>query len=330
MVVGFEDVWRPPVKPARVRHPETVLSQPSSAETRARLQRLAKRTPEVMVKVTGRTRGASHLQAHLDYITRDGELEAEDSFGNRLATRTDVRDLATDWSDAAVADRRRRANTPFSHSIILSMPAGTDALKLRDAARSFAQRVFAEQFDYLFVLHTDTPRPHVHLTVRSLGLDGARLDPRRGDLVAWRQAFAEALRDRGVEAEATPRRARGVVRKSERSAVRRLRTRWEAGKGSLPKVLAAALREAAAAGRTPELRPWEVASARRYAAVRSAYLAHAATLAKSRDPADHHLARTVAAFVSAMPKALTRRLALAKRLQVEKERTTDDGPIRRR
>ncbi len=173
MVVGFEDVWRPPVKPARVRHPETVLSQPSSAETRARLQRLAKRTPEVMVKVTGRTRGASHLQAHLDYITRDGELEAEDSFGNRLATRTDVRDLATDWSDAAVADRRRRANTPFSHSIILSMPAGTDALKLRDAARSFAQRVFAEQFDYLFVLHTDTPRPHVHLTVRSQGLDGA-------------------------------------------------------------------------------------------------------------------------------------------------------------
>lgn len=46
--------------------------------------------------------------------------------------------------------------------------------------------------------------------MRALGDHGERLNPRKADLEAWRQAFAQALRDRGVEAEATPRRARGV------------------------------------------------------------------------------------------------------------------------
>lgn len=61
----------------------------------------------------------------------------------------------------------------------------------------------------------------VHLTVRALGDDGRRLNPKKGDLEFWRQGFAQALRDHGVAAEATPGPARGVTRKAERTPLRK-------------------------------------------------------------------------------------------------------------
>ena len=138
-----------------------------------------------------------------------------------------------------------RRDAPVSLSIILSMPAGTDPGRVHDAARSFASTLFADRHPYVFALHTDEPHPHVHLTVRAMGRDGERLNPRKADLQLWRETFAAALRDRGVEAEATPRRARGIIRKSERTPVRKLRDRFERGEGPMPDTLRGALKEAA-------------------------------------------------------------------------------------
>ena len=61
----------------------------------------------------------------------------------------------------------------------------------------------------MLALHTDTPRPHVHLTVQAEGLDRTRFNPRPVQLSRFRERFAQELRERGVAAEATPRRARG-------------------------------------------------------------------------------------------------------------------------
>jgi hypothetical protein len=171
-VVGFEDVWRPPV--GRRRTPETVLSPGrAAADPRARLARLVRRAPEVMVKVTGRTRDPAHLKAHLDYVSRNGQVELEGPEGWPISGRQAVRELAEDWSAAALADSRRRANTPFSLSLVLSMPANTDPYAVRDAARAFAAETFGERFDYVFALHTDEPHPHGE--GRALLLCGLRL-----------------------------------------------------------------------------------------------------------------------------------------------------------
>jgi hypothetical protein len=48
---------------------------------RAKLERIVGRAPEVMVKITGRTKGVAHLKSHLAYITRNGELDAETEQG---------------------------------------------------------------------------------------------------------------------------------------------------------------------------------------------------------------------------------------------------------
>src|SRR3546814_10501669 len=83
-------------------------------------------------------------------------------------------------------------------------------------------------------LHPDTPRPHVHLTVQAEGLNRKRFDPRREDLFRFREAFAEALRSRGVEAEATPRYSRGQGRAGTSMALTQLRSRIRSGASRQP------------------------------------------------------------------------------------------------
>jgi len=322
MVRGFEDVWRPPVRQRIVRTRAILAAGSSISPIRDRLARIARRTPEVMVKVTGRTRDAAHLRAHLDYIARNGQLEAEGRDGVALVGRDEVRDVGDVWAWSALADRRRRANAPLGLSLILSMPAGTDAIRLRDAARAFAQDAFADRHDYLLVLHTDTPHPHVHVTVCARGDQGQRLNPKKADLEAWRQMFAQALRDRGVEAEATPRRARGVTLKAERGAVRQMRERHAAGGGGASRVAKGALTEAvrlAASGRV-ELTAWEQRLVSRQAAVRALYRAQVDLLAASPDARDRELAQALRAFVGRMPAPVSRRLALARELRAKAQR----------
>jgi type IV secretory pathway VirD2 relaxase len=336
-VYGFEDAWRPPV---RTRHlkPREVLGTATAGtpEIRARLTRIVNRAPEVMVKVTGRTGNPGTLRAHLDYISRNGALELEDRDGAILEGRREVKNLADDWNTLALADSRRRVNTPFSVSVVLSMPANTDALKVRDAARAFARETFADRFDYVFALHTDAGHPHVHLAVRALGDRGERLNPRKADLDAWRQSFAQALRDRGIDAEATPRRARGVTRKPERGVLRRIRERHENGRGEAGRIRQAAYREAAKAafqsgdGKTP----WEIKLVYRQANVRSLYLAQSELLKRSDNPADMALGAKVEMFVRSMPQPDSQRLALARELRAANRTLTrkspDDGKERGR
>ena len=318
-VRGFEDVWRPPVRQRYILTPTLLRPGPAGAGSgvRARLARIANRAPEVMVKVTGRTRDPGGLRAHLDYISRNGALEMEDRDGAMIAGRGAVKELAEDWSEAALADPRRRATTPFSLSVMLSMPAGTDPVKVRDAARAFAREVFADRFDYAFALHTDAGHPHVHIAVRALGDHGERLNPKKADLEAWRQVFAEALRERGVEAEATPRRARGVTRKAERGTIRRMRERHEAGKGEPARVQRGAYQAAAKAAFGGEMARtlWEARTVDRQSRVRGLYLAQAQVLQRSIDPADQALGAKVEAFVKSLPQPDSQRLALARELR---------------
>jgi len=335
-IKGFEDAWRPPIKPGRTTGSRILARGLAKGDmsTRARLNRLTEKAPEVMVKVTGRTRDPAHLRAHLDYISRNGELDLETEDGAVIAGKLAVKELAVDWAAEQLADRRTRASAPFSHSLILSMPAGTNPVALLDAVRAFAVDTFAGRHDYVFTLHTDTPRPHVHLAVCSRGRSGERLNPRKADLEQWRQVFAQALRDRGVEAEATPRRARGVTRKPERSPVRKLKERREAGGAPMGQTRQSAYREAAKAafqGDT-QLRPWETRALERQTAIRSAYVAQARLLMLSADATERALGRKVEGFVSEMPQPDSQRLALARELRAASREVRQErgGPTRGR
>lgn len=201
---------------------------------RSKLGTLTKRTPEVMVKISGGGKGMKQIKDHFDYISRNGQLEVEDQDGSTIAGREALRDLRDEWRNGGfrIPDEGTRRE---AFNIVLSMPEGTDQLAVKKAARDFAAREFVEH-QYVMVLHTfDTDpdpepskHPHVHLCVKATSLDGTRLNPRKADLQRWREGFAEALREHGVEAAATNRQQRLKQKeRGEKQAVRQMKQRGE-------------------------------------------------------------------------------------------------------
>ena len=166
-----------------------------------------RRMPQVMVKVTGGGRGMGAIAAHLRYIAKAGRLPIEDDRSAVREGEEALRAIADQWRFGGtrileVSERREAFN------IMLSMPGGTDARVLQQAAREFAKAELGNHC-YVMVLHTHQANPHVHISVRAEGRYGKRLNPRKEDLHRWRETFAERLRSWGIEAEASSQAVRG-------------------------------------------------------------------------------------------------------------------------
>lgn len=162
------------------------------------------------------------MLARLTYISREGKLPIEAEDDMRVQGKEGLADVwammadggqpipADDWSNPDQPGRKEALH------LVLSMPAGTDPDGVLRAAREFAKGEFGGRNSYAMVLHTfetdpdpqPSKSPHVHLIVKMRGFDGARLNPRKADVQAWRRSFAEALRANGIEATATSRRSR--------------------------------------------------------------------------------------------------------------------------
>jgi hypothetical protein len=204
-----------------------------AAAVRRKIGSIVKRTPQVMVRISGGGKGIRHVKAHLDYISRNGQIVLEDQNGDSVEGREAVNALRDEWQFGgfpidATDDHRQAFN------VVLSMPAGTDEMAVLRAARDFAATEFTN-FQYAMALHTfDTdpdkdpsPNPHVHLCVKATGLDGVRLNPRKDDLRRWREKFAERLREQGVACEATSRLHRLQRKRGEKQSVRHKKARGE-------------------------------------------------------------------------------------------------------
>src|SRR5689334_17164032 len=156
-----DEVWR---LPSRVRGEDARLLPSGSTLTKAvkeRLARIVRRTPEVMVKITGRSRGLAGLKSHLDYITRNGRLEGETNSGLPVHDRADLRRLHDDWllANAVMSRSGNNPNAAQSVGIILSMPKGTPKDRVHDAARTWAAETFSDRYDWLLVRHEDRDHP---------------------------------------------------------------------------------------------------------------------------------------------------------------------------
>ena len=259
----------------------TGAARQRAAAIRARIEATAvRRAPQVMVKVPGGGRGMKAIAAHFRYISKTGRLDIEDERGEKMRGKDTLHELAEDWRLGGtliddIGDRREAFN------VMLSMPRGTDPLTVQHAAREFAKIELADH-KYVMVLHDHQPNPHVHISVRAESKHGKRLNPRKADLHRWRETFAEKLRDRGVEAEATRQATRGRNRNYDRlwrikaAQDGRLRTERASAKSSLH------------------------ARSTRIAAV-EAWMQVGRALAASGDQADRDLARSIATFIREMP-----------------------------
>jgi type IV secretory pathway VirD2 relaxase len=191
-----------------------------SRSQRELISRTVRRTPEVMVKVSGGARTLAGVEQSLRYYARDGKLGMESDTGEHLATRGFDAELVRDWNLDLEVHRRQNARavraarkpSRLVHNIIFSMPPGTSSKKVLKAAGKLVREEFAFRHRYAMVLHTDEPHPHVHVVVKAVSEQGERLYIRKPTLRDWRRRFAENLRELGVAANATERAVRGLSR----------------------------------------------------------------------------------------------------------------------
>jgi len=322
----------------------------NSAIDKAKLARIVSKAPEVMVKVSGRTRDSGHLMEHMNYITRNGKLSVETDYG-LMKGRESIKDLHADWADDEIIYKGQHQvrKASLSVNMVLSMPPGIDREKFRNAVNDFVNSELRPRVDVMVAFHHDTNHPHAHVTVRGRQHNGQTFNPGKSVLERYREQFAIALRRRGIEAEATPRYARGKTMKSEQQSARHMRAR-----GLMPQTQNMAIGEAyrdLQRGRQDKIaalpsnsvvkeRPWENAVRQRHNGIISVYTAAAKELYASGDATDKRLALKVAQFAKSIPKpifahdlykqALEKQLGMRAKQQKLGSEYKRDGPERER
>jgi type IV secretory pathway VirD2 relaxase len=290
-------------------------------DLRSKASRVLARKPEVMVKITGFSKSAGGVKSNLEYITRNGKVELEDSKGGIYSGKESVKEFFNEWNDF---DREgRRQNQRDTMKLVLSMPEGTDPDKLKNAARQFLKESFGANHEYAFALHTDDKHPHVHIAVKTLGFDERRLNPRKADIQHWRESFAEKLRNNGIEAEATPRVVRGVVKKSEAQVIRHIEAEEATRKPRKSTVKEAQRVQAVAELKTRNnepMKPWEKAIRKNQQEAKAAWLEAAGELDNQGTPEDKTLASRMRRYVENFPKPETVTDKLKKEIKSELSR----------
>lgn len=186
------------------------------------IKSVIRKAPEVMVKVTGHSKGMQTVRHHLEYISRNGQVELVNENGESIKGLAELKAFREQLKASQIPEASHKRE--FIH-VMFSMPAGTSEKAVREAVANFCQEEFSNR-RYVMAQHDDKDHSHVHVCVSTRDIDRAdeaRLSPRKNDLYRWRQGFADKLREQGVEAAASERRHRFNHRKSEQFAVRQIR-----------------------------------------------------------------------------------------------------------
>lgn len=210
------------------REPGDYPGKGSKADVRARLQAIARRGRQVMVKITpGKNHTMRAVRKHLQYIGEDEKGVVYDQDGRPCRGKEEIDDLAWKWQHVG-PKMPEEADTRLAFNIVFSMPEGTDERAVFAAVKATADIEFAGH-QWAMGQHFDEPQVHCHVSVKAEGMDGVRLNPRKADLQRWRERFAHELRERGVEAEATRRASRMHQQRINKPwAVTRLEERGQA------------------------------------------------------------------------------------------------------
>ena len=194
-----------------------------SAGKLERMLRIARGTPQAVVKITSYGHGRRAAMDSLMYISRKEELEIETDQGLGLEGKGSAERLVDQW--APTFSRRRDGRDVMN--LTLSFPPGADKHAAQGAARECLRECFSENHHYGFAAHDDTDHFHVHAVIKMRGHDGKQLATAKKDLRRWRSVLAHEARARGIELDDSPRYARGKGRRGTSRAVQQIKARGE-------------------------------------------------------------------------------------------------------
>jgi hypothetical protein len=290
-----------------------------SAQALQRLERTAQRAPQVVVKITSRIHGAASTVGAFTYVGRIGmadkePLGIETSEGKEIMSAQEMLVLAREWQQWEQSDEARRKGAT-AIAMVFSMPPGTDPEKVRDAVRDFAENDMANR-RWVMALHTDEAHPHVHLIIAGRDNDGRRFNPNREFLQHCRERFAENLRERGIEADASIRMTRGYPPKQDPTPVLKMRERGDTPNADRGRADMLDASSADAKQRFGDREKARSATADNFAAVREVYARAIAELEAHGGSAEADRAKTLRVFVDEMPAPSNARAEIIERLKL--------------
>jgi hypothetical protein len=314
----------------------------TSSATWARLMRNAGGAQQVVVRVTSRGYTHGRAQAHAAYLIRQGKLTGEDENGFALLDRESVREKLDGWRlsrDVVFLDDKtheppeKRKKLGQTLHMVFSMPAGTDPLKVLQGVRQLAAVEF-DRHEHILVLHdpaTDPSKhrgknPHVHVLLKTLSLDGRRLQVGKSELRYFREAFAEQMRSLGVEANASSRHERAVLKNSESLGSRKMWERLVEEHGSIDEAKTRLRR----ARELPDLAMPPSSVKRTFDIVRRGYVDAIKHLSRSAREEDLKAAQVLRQYVEQFPILRATREQIDQRIEALRESLSTNTPGQRK
>ncbi|MCR1832771.1 relaxase/mobilization nuclease domain-containing protein, partial [Proteus mirabilis] len=162
---------------------------------------------EVMVKITSSGKNLKAIKSHMDYISRNGDIQLEDEQGLVYKGREEVRELRDYLRDNGVKIKKKnevKREYRQTMNIVFSMrDKSIPEEKIKKAVKATLKKLYP---DNMFVLayHGDTDNPHCHVILKIADNNGNRVNINLHDLQEIRTHFARYLNSLSVEAKARP------------------------------------------------------------------------------------------------------------------------------
>ncbi|HEB9284939.1 TPA: relaxase/mobilization nuclease domain-containing protein [Campylobacter coli] len=173
-----------------------------------------RKNTEVVVKITSGSKNSQALSKHLDYISRDGNVELITNDFDRYAGEDEILEVKRIFKNEGspiplykegAKEKRHTINMVFS----MKEHSTTPKEKLQQAVITTLKRIYPNNF-FVVAFHNDTDNPHCHVCLKVADKNGKRINPKKADLANLRAEFAKALNELGVEAKATNKKQREV------------------------------------------------------------------------------------------------------------------------
>lgn len=175
------------------------------------------KTAQAVVKVISQARG-HRAKVLLNYVARsesEHPLALEDENGLEVKGVDGIQAVYEEWAKdfERAAPGQKRPPRHVTHMIFSGDCAQTpeNARAVQSAvAELMREQLGRDGYRYMMVLHTDTDHPHVHVIVNNYNRDkdGPKLRINPPELLVFRQQFAQKMRERGIEQQATRRKDR--------------------------------------------------------------------------------------------------------------------------
>ncbi|EAH9176487.1 spore coat protein CotH [Campylobacter coli] len=173
-----------------------------------------RKNTEVVVKITSGSKNSQALSKHLDYISRDGNVELITNDFDRYVGEDEILEVKRIFKNEGspiplykegAKEKRHTINMVFS----MKEHSTTPKEKLQQAVITTLKRMYPNNF-FVVAFHNDTDNPHCHVCLKVADKNGKRINPKKADLANLRAEFAKALNELGVEAKATNKKQREV------------------------------------------------------------------------------------------------------------------------